>query len=90
MMLSRCELNSTQDNDTALLLSTEECNTVFSLAFESSVQKYSSAYCAAAKSAYFQCSPDVLVSEIDDRCCYSDFCILGRGSTIIHSNMHHK
>ena len=33
-----------------------------------------------------QCSPDVLVSEIDDRCrpSYSDFCILGRGSTIVY------
>ena len=51
---SRCELNSTLDNDTALLLFTEECNAVCSpWPFERSVQNYSSAYCAAAKSAVF-------------------------------------
>ena len=31
-----------------------------------------------------RCSPDALASEIDDRCSYSDFCTLGRGSTIVY------
>ena len=71
---SSCDRNSTHalDNDTAVQSFTEECEVLFSVAFESNIQKYSSVDCAAARLAYLRSTPDVIVG---DRCSYRDFLV---------------
>ena len=82
---SRCELNSTLDNGHSIsfIYRGMQC-CVFSLALWEKCSELQQCIMCSSEIGRIQCSPDALASEIDDRCCYSDFCILGRGSTIVY------